>query len=118
MSPLLAKADIGSCAANVRFQGKSGHAVLHCKCPLATQSGHWSPRTTHVDLLPLNETGADHMGVVSCDGEILLLLRAQQLFGHLPRKHSNCLRRSDFSDPQKLRSQGIWLLHFAKAFVI
>ena len=27
-------------AANVRFWGKSGHAVLHCKCPPLTQSGH------------------------------------------------------------------------------
>ena len=37
-----------SCAAHVRFWGKSGHAVLHCTCPLLTQSGHatdkaWTP---------------------------------------------------------------------------
>ena len=28
------------CAAHVRFRGYSGHAVLHCKCLLLTQSGH------------------------------------------------------------------------------
>ena len=34
------KADITKCTAHVCFWGKSGHAVLHCKCPLLTQSGH------------------------------------------------------------------------------
>jgi ABC-type uncharacterized transport system substrate-binding protein len=29
-----------SCAAHVRFWSKSGHALLHCKCLLLTQSGH------------------------------------------------------------------------------
>ena len=28
------------CAAHVRFWSKSGHAVLHCKCPLMTHGGH------------------------------------------------------------------------------
>jgi hypothetical protein len=46
------KADIGYCTAHVRFRGagirfrgrywgQSGHALLHCICPLMTQSGHW-----------------------------------------------------------------------------
>ena len=34
-------ADMPSCTAHVRFWGKSGHDVLHCKCPLMTHSGHW-----------------------------------------------------------------------------
>ena len=34
------KADIGLCAANVRYWGQRGHAILHCICPLVTQSGH------------------------------------------------------------------------------
>src|SRR6478752_8693729 len=33
-------ADIGYCAAHVRYWGESGHAVLHCKCLLLTQSRH------------------------------------------------------------------------------
>jgi hypothetical protein len=32
-------ADIPSCAAHVRFREESGHALLHCKCLLMTQSG-------------------------------------------------------------------------------
>ena len=27
--------------------GESGHAVLHCKCPLLTQSGHWASPMAH-----------------------------------------------------------------------
>jgi hypothetical protein len=34
------KADIPSCTAHVRFQGQSGHGLMHCKCLLLTQSGH------------------------------------------------------------------------------
>ncbi len=34
-------ADIDQCTAHVRFRGQSGHAFLHCICPLMTQSGHW-----------------------------------------------------------------------------
>jgi hypothetical protein len=34
-------ADIPSCTVYVRFRGNSGHAFLHCKCLLLTQSGHW-----------------------------------------------------------------------------
>ena len=33
-------ADMGLCAAHVCFWGQSRHCVLHCKCPLMTQSGH------------------------------------------------------------------------------
>src|SRR5262252_6752434 len=35
------KADKRWCTANVRFWGKSGHAVFRCKCLLLTQSGHF-----------------------------------------------------------------------------
>ena len=34
------KADMPSCTAHVRYWGQSGHALLHCTCPLMTQSGH------------------------------------------------------------------------------
>ena len=27
---------------NVRFWGQSGHRLVHCTCPLMTQSGHWA----------------------------------------------------------------------------
>ena len=37
------KADMLSCTAHVRYWGQSGHAILHCKCPLMTQSGHRRP---------------------------------------------------------------------------
>jgi hypothetical protein len=32
--------DIRFCAAHVRSREQSGHALLHCICPLMTQSGH------------------------------------------------------------------------------
>ena len=38
--PLLALSGHRLCTAHVRFRRQSGHAVLHCKCPLMTQSGH------------------------------------------------------------------------------
>jgi hypothetical protein len=38
-------ADIGLCAAHVRFRGLSGQEVLQCKCPLLTQSGHATTRS-------------------------------------------------------------------------
>ena len=34
------KADMSCCTAHVCFRGQSGHAFLHCKCLLMTQSGH------------------------------------------------------------------------------
>ena len=40
MSAFGGKADMPFCTAHVRYWGQSGHAVLHCKCPLMTQSGH------------------------------------------------------------------------------
>ena len=39
-------ADTRQCTANVRFRGQSGHALLHCTCPLLTQSGHHYLRRT------------------------------------------------------------------------
>ena len=33
------KADIPLCIAHVRYWG-SGHGLVHCTCPLLTQSGH------------------------------------------------------------------------------
>ena len=38
------KADIPSCAAHVCFWGQSGHRLLHCTCPLMTQSDMTSCR--------------------------------------------------------------------------
>src|SRR5262249_294982 len=35
---ILTKADMGICTAHGRFRGQSGHAFLHCKCLLLTQS--------------------------------------------------------------------------------
>ena len=43
-------ADMPSCTAHVRFWGKSGHDVLHRKCPLMTQSGHAAPSTRSTAL--------------------------------------------------------------------
>ena len=39
--------------------GGSGHGVLHCKCPLLTQSGHHE-RTETCRFLGLNGQMADH----------------------------------------------------------
>ena len=44
------KADIGLCAAHVRFWGKSEHALSHRKCLLLTQSGH-GPRRLRLFFL-------------------------------------------------------------------
>jgi hypothetical protein len=38
MSAIGPKADIPSCNAHVRSRGLSGHAVLHCICPLLTKA--------------------------------------------------------------------------------
>jgi hypothetical protein len=45
MSALGGKADMGYCGSPYRgrYWGQSGHALLHCICPLMTQSGHCSP---------------------------------------------------------------------------
>jgi hypothetical protein len=43
------KADIGLCAAHVRFRGQSGHALLHCTCMLLTKADMARPET---DPLP------------------------------------------------------------------
>ena len=44
------KADIPICTVNVRFRGKSGHAILTLRCPLLTQSGHHSVAERPVSL--------------------------------------------------------------------
>ena len=41
--PLMAQSDMGLVAPHMSaIGGQSGHAVLHCKCPLMAQSGHQS----------------------------------------------------------------------------
>ena len=40
MSAIGTKRTSALCTAHVRFWGQSGHAVLHCTCPLMTQIEH------------------------------------------------------------------------------
>ena len=54
-------ADIPSCTAHVRYWGQSGHSVLHCKCPLMTQSGH----SYHANERPLSGVRRHWLGLAS-----------------------------------------------------
>jgi hypothetical protein len=53
MSAFRGKADMTFCTAYVRFQGQSGHDVLHCICPLLTQSGHAVPHALGCPVLDM-----------------------------------------------------------------
>ena len=44
------KADMDQCTAHVRYWGQSGHALLHCKCLLLTQSGHPGANNRGINL--------------------------------------------------------------------